>query len=106
MTADQHRTRWTVEETDFLTSEWDGTEETLAVIAELLGRTVNACRQRWYEQQWGTTAEPVVVKPETGFTRVTVTRTEVTVTRTEWVGEICDLCHTVRSANGHCLCTD
>lgn len=102
----EHRTRWTKDEISFLVSEWDGTAETLELIAEILGRTVDAVRQRHYETEWGTTVEPVAVKPERGVTRITVTHTEVTVTRTEWTGDLCDTCHTVRSANGHCLCTD
>jgi hypothetical protein len=101
----EHRTRWTLEEESFLQTEWDGTEETLGVIAELLGRTVNAVRQRHYELIWGN-VEGVRVKPERGATRITLTRTEVTVTRTEWTGEVCNECHTLRSANGACLCNE
>jgi hypothetical protein len=62
----EHRTRWTVEETEFLRSQWDGTYATAAVIAECLGRTEVAVRQRWYETSWGTATRPVTAKPAPG----------------------------------------
>lgn len=57
-----HATRWTVQEVEFLAESWDGTEETLSAVAELLERTVEACRQRYYEWTWGR-ATVVVDKP-------------------------------------------
>ena len=53
-----HGTRWTVEEDDFLTSQWDGRGSTTEVIAEILGRTANACSQRYYEISWGVASDP------------------------------------------------
>lgn len=47
-TARHHAEPWSDDELDQLTGYWDGTEETLVEIAELLGRTVEACRQRYY----------------------------------------------------------
>lgn len=47
-TARQHGAAWSDGEVEFLTVLWDGTEETLREIAEELGRTVEACRQKYY----------------------------------------------------------
>ncbi len=46
--AERHATDWTGDDVVFLEDSWDGTDETLAVIAELLGRTIEACRQKHY----------------------------------------------------------
>lgn len=51
--AAHHREPWGEHEVEFLTVLWDGTEETLIAIAEELGRTIEACRQRYYETQSG-----------------------------------------------------
>ena len=40
---------WSANEDEFLQVLWDGAEETLADIAELLGRTIEACRERYYK---------------------------------------------------------
>lgn len=45
--AEQHREVWEDHEEDLLEECWS--EATLAEIAETLGRTVEACRQRHYE---------------------------------------------------------
>lgn len=45
--AEHHAEPWTSEELEFLLL-WEGSEEDLAVIAELLGRTIEAARQRFY----------------------------------------------------------
>lgn len=105
MSAEQHGTRWTRDEVDFLVSEWSAAhdEGTLAAVAGLLGRTVEACRQRYYEEGWGTAADPLAAKPAPGAARVTVTRT-VTTTTVEWVGEVCPDCHCLRSVSGVCCC--
>ena len=103
----QHRTRWTVEEDEFLQSQWDGHRETVEAIAELLGRTVNATAQRHYELTWGTAAEPVEVKPDayTGPTRVTVRRTTVTEVVLDFDPErICPDCRCEYSGSGACCC--
>lgn len=47
-TARHHTEPWTAEETDLLRECWDGTEETLIEISEALGRTIEACRQKYY----------------------------------------------------------
>jgi hypothetical protein len=103
-TGEQHRTRWTKDEVTFLMSEWSDAhdEDTLAVVADLLGRTVEACRQRWYETGWGAAVEPVTAKPEPGAIRFT--RTTTTTTTVEWVGDVCPDCYCVRSVNGLCCC--
>ncbi len=44
---------WSSDELEQLHGYWDGTEDTLAEIAELLGRTIEACRQRYYETRRG-----------------------------------------------------
>lgn len=54
--AKHHREPWEEYELEFLVVLWDGTEQTLTEIAEELGRTIEACRQRWYENKWG---EPI-----------------------------------------------
>ena len=55
-----HRTRWTVEEIQALQDLWDPTA--VKELAELLGRTEDAVRQRHYELTWGTAAQPVSAK--------------------------------------------
>lgn len=105
-----HRTRWTVEETDFLMESWNEShdEETLAAVAELLGRTVEACRQRFYETQWGTAALPLQDKPDP--LDVTQTRHAAAAYRAaafqalRSTETVCPDCQTVRAANGSCLC--
>lgn len=47
--AEHDREPWSAEEVEQLLGFWDGTEETLWEIAELLGRTIEACRQRYYD---------------------------------------------------------
>ena len=59
---------WTAEELEWLQS-WDGTEAYLEELAELLGRTIEACRQKYHTSR------------RIGF-RVTSTRTTTTTTRT------------------------
>lgn len=104
---EHHRTRWTVEEDEFLQAEWDGHRETAAVIAEILGRTVNATAQRHYELTWGTAADPVEVKPDPsrpGRDRpgrsVRVTRVTIEVTE----ADVCPRCWLVLPASGVCDC--
>jgi hypothetical protein len=46
--AKHHSEPWSGEEQDLLRGFWDGTEATLAEIAETLGRTIEACRQKYY----------------------------------------------------------
>lgn len=56
--AEHHAQGWLLHEVEIL-MEWDGTEEELADLAELLGRTIEACRQRYYETRAGRVAIPV-----------------------------------------------
>lgn len=51
--AEQYRQPWGQEELEWLAS-WDGTEVYLAELAELLGRTIEACRQKFYTSKQGT----------------------------------------------------
>lgn len=47
--AENHSEAWTVDEYEFLRTQWvDKSEEELATIAEILGRTIEACRQKYY----------------------------------------------------------
>jgi hypothetical protein len=69
--AGHHREPWSVDEVDFL-MQWDPAEGDgdLIIIAECLGRTIEACRQRFYEVKRG---EVHVFRSKT--TTVTVTKT-------------------------------
>lgn len=60
---------WASEELDWLES-WDGTEPYLAELAELLGRTIEACREKFYKVR------------RHGRGEITVTRTTTTTVRT------------------------
>lgn len=66
--------------------EWDQTDDGLTDAAELLGRTREACRQRYYDTLAGrcSTARNV---------RVTVTRTTTTCTTTEEEYRVCSVCY-------------
>jgi hypothetical protein len=46
--AVHHTEPWSGEEQEILRGFWDGSDETLAEIAETLGRTIEACRQKYY----------------------------------------------------------
>jgi|SRR5262245_17217694 len=48
-TAEAHGEIWEQHEEELLQEGWADDESTLAEIAELLGRTIEACRQRHYE---------------------------------------------------------
>jgi hypothetical protein len=60
--AEHHGEPWSIDELDQLCTNWDGTDETLEVIAFVLGRTIEGCRQRYYEHQNGTPVTEVVEK--------------------------------------------
>lgn len=49
--ATHHREVWEAHELELLEEGWSDDETTLPEIAELLGRTIEACRQRHYEIQ-------------------------------------------------------
>lgn len=61
---------WSPEEMDWLDT-WDGTEPYLAELAELLGRTIEACREKFYKSR------------RTGVRVTTTTTTTTTRTTTE-----------------------
>jgi hypothetical protein len=84
--AEHYREPWTNDEDAFLREEWDGTEETLETIAELLGRTIEACRQRYYCPR--------------GWARMRI-YVEQTVTSTY---EVCPDCFQVITPSGECGC--
>jgi len=46
--ASHHAEPWASEEIELLRGRWDGTEDTLIEISEALGRTIEACRQKYY----------------------------------------------------------
>jgi hypothetical protein len=72
-TAEHHREAWSQTELEVL-SLWDHTEETLADLAELLGRTIEACRQRYYEAAAdGFTTRATRARSATRTVRVTTT---------------------------------
>ncbi len=48
-TADAHREIWEAHEVELLEEGWAADEATLPEIAELLGRTIEACRQKHYD---------------------------------------------------------
>jgi hypothetical protein len=50
--ATHHREEWSVDEHEFL-MDWDRSDEELAIIAECLGRTIEACRERYYKAKRG-----------------------------------------------------
>lgn len=110
-----HRTAWTQEEATFLIDEWDGTFATAEVIADLLGRTITATTQRYYEIQWGHTPieEMPFEKPDVGpkparnatRRRNRADSVKVRVTRTTIEFELrntCPTCHMVRPLTGEC----
>lgn len=67
---------WSSDELDVL-MVWSGSEEELAACAELLGRTIEACRQRFYEVRG------------VGHIR---TETTVKVTVSKWLVGFCFVC--------------
>lgn len=79
--ATAHREPWSEAELEQLVEFWDGTEGTLEEIAELLGRTIEACRQRYY----------IAVKAEGQGTR---THVSVTVQTRGWLIGYCFECGT------------
>lgn len=53
VTAEHHREVWEEYEIELLMEAWSEDETTLPEIAETLGRTIEACRQRYYEVRSG-----------------------------------------------------
>lgn len=74
--ADNDRLEWDRAE-DELLQTWDRTEPELDVMAEILGRTREACRQRYYDVRSGRAEihdrSTVVVQRVTRLTHTTVT---------------------------------
>lgn len=48
-TAEAHNERWSDQEVAFLEENWSVDWKDLEALAELLGRTVEACRQKHYD---------------------------------------------------------
>ncbi len=77
--ADNFRAEWTKDDIDFLMTFFDeakGDPALEAEVAEALGRTIEACRQRFYEVRSG-------IKPRE---RHVVVRTTTTTTSTHYIG--------------------
>lgn len=73
--ADHDGEEWSSDEIDFLLIEFSqalGTPADEAVVAECLGRTIEACRQRFYDVKAGR-ARHVIVKHQTTTSTTTVT---------------------------------
>jgi len=77
---------WGFEEIEELLGYWDGTEETLVEISKLLGRTIEACRQRYYD----------IISGRKKITSVTITQTTILHIREEsprgWLVGYCFTC--------------
>ena len=69
--ATHHREEWDGDEIALLLT-WDQTAEELVVMAELLGRTIEACRQRFYQTLRGEVTSVTVKKTVCTTTEVTV----------------------------------
>lgn len=101
--AEHHGEPWTGDELDELCRNWDGTDETLEVIAFCLGRTIEACRQRYYEHLHGAVVSDPIRTPKTRQNG------NVTPTfRAGWLVAKCDGCFIVQDvymdAKGKKLC--
>jgi hypothetical protein len=70
--AEHDREPWGCDELEWLQT-WDGSEEYLAELAELLGRTIEACRQQFY------------VRRQRGCWTATMTTTTTTTTYRGWM---------------------
>lgn len=77
--ADHHREPWSEDEMGFLL-DWDRSDEELIIIAECLGRTIEACRQRFYQALRGEIQIHVVQ------TKTVTTVTETTATAQKYLG--------------------
>jgi hypothetical protein len=81
--ADNDREQWTVEEVEFLMSffvDAKGDDHEEAEVAHALGRTIEACRQRFYEVRSG--KRHVLARRRTSST--------TTTTVTEYIGHFDD----------------
>lgn len=72
--ADKHREPWSGEELEFLLEFWQDPTTSEAEVAETLGRTIEACRQRFYETLHG---RPVAERTTTTTATTTTTTTRV-----------------------------
>lgn len=77
--AHHNREPWSNDEVAFLL-DWDGTDEELGLMAECLGRTREACRERFYKTKRGEAVEPVNNKP-------TVITSGIGETTTHYIGK-------------------
>lgn len=84
-TAENYNEAWSGDELDELCKNWDGTDATLEVIAFVLGRTIESCRQRYY----------VHVHEDTGAMRIPVDRKRgdvIPTFRPGWLFAQCSSC--------------
>lgn len=63
--ADAHKTLWSEAELEMLLEFWGDPEVTIEQLAAEVGRTVEACRQRYYEWQRGQTRAEAEKKVKT-----------------------------------------
>lgn len=62
--AENYKQQWTADEVEVLISCWTTEPEGLKTLAEQLGRTVEACRQRYYTHQQGKATTPAQQREE------------------------------------------
>lgn len=80
--AEHHKEPWSMTELELLL-QWDGSHDELALTAELLGRTIEACRQQFYISR----KEGIHVRRTTTRRSVETVVEEVHVTRPRWSPE-------------------
>lgn len=107
--AEHYGEPWTGDELDELCRNWDGSDETLEVIAFCLGRTIEGCRQRYYEHLHGASVQGTDTEP----IRSPTTRQNGKVTptfRAGWLVARCDHCREPKDVfmdrNGNKTCED
>lgn len=96
--AEHFREPWSEEEIEMLMELWRDRDVPEEEVAEALGRTIEACRQRFYEVRRGERSYSIKVTT----TRTTTTKTfEVTSNQPL---DVCPECWQMRSATGNCAC--
>lgn len=71
--AEHDKEPWSAYEVEFLMTHFEPDDQVLAMVAELLGRTIEACRQKFY------------VTAKTGNSTMTVTTQTTTATYRGWM---------------------
>lgn len=85
--AKAHREQWLSDDDEALVTLWDGTEETLTDLAEMLGRTREACRQRYYTLASGRVTTTTTTTTRTRTTTTTTTTTSRPAPRPKWMDD-------------------